>query len=345
MNVAAHSPGPPRGELLTSIAHALLPDELARYAVTLDRALAAQRPYLTAGEHQLYQRGKRLRPIVLLLVARRYLGDAPPSDKVIMAAAALEMLHVASLIHDDIIDDALTRRGLASVNACRGTKAAILIGDLQFVQAIRCFADAVETTAELRLVKRVLDAAFAICCGELDELTASPLADPEAQRARYFEVIERKTAIMFGLACETGAALGGGRTSDARRAGFYGRRLGRAFQIMDDVFDFVLPADQSGKGRGTDLVQRRLSLPIIYAMEELGAAHPLSRLVRGELPATDDRVAEALAAVQRCAALDRAYADARAQAIDALEYLQVGPANAYADALAQLALYTVERAA
>jgi heptaprenyl diphosphate synthase len=332
-----------RDDLMESIAGDLLGDQLERYAVMLERALEPQRRHLTPTEHQIYRRGKRLRPIMLLLAARVHLDGAPVPEKVIMASASLEMLHVATLIHDDIIDNALTRRGLESVNARRGTNAAILIGDLQFVQAIRTFADAIESESEMGLVKLVLDTAFDICCGELDELEARPDVDTATQRRRYFEVVERKTAIMFGLACETGAALVGGRTSETRRMGFYGRRVGRAFQIMDDIFDCLLSSEQSGKGCGTDLAQRRLSLPIIYAMEELGPTHLLSRLMRGAIEPAAETVREALAAMQRSTALDRAYADARDEAVDALEYLQPAPANAYSDALRRIALHTVER--
>ena len=164
--------------------------------------------------------------MMLMLSARMIHGDGELPEKVVMAAVSLEMLHVATLIHDDIIDGALMRRGLRSVNATRGSNAAILVGNLQFLQGIRSFVDAIDTESEMGLVKLVLDTAFRICCGELDELETDPNWEPHKLKEHYYQVIERKTAILFGLACETGVALAQGRSSDSRRAGYYGRRMG-----------------------------------------------------------------------------------------------------------------------
>lgn len=325
-----------------SIINDLLADDMQRFMVTLEKALLPQQKYLTDTEYMIYRRGKKLRPIMLILSARLIMGNGYLPDKIIQAAVSLEMLHVATLIHDDIIDEALLRRGLKSVNATRGVNAAILVGDMQFVQAIRCFIDAIETDKEMGLAKLVLDTAFKICCGELDEIEANPMQEIEKLKEHYFEVIERKTAIMFGLACETGAALANGHTSDARRIGFYGRRVGRAFQIMDDLFDFLQEDKEAGKIKGTDLTQKRLSLPIIYAMEELGADHLVSRIIKGHNPTTIE-FEKALESIKDTSGFMKTYADARFQAIDALEYLKPFKQNVYWDALKEIALYTVDR--
>ncbi|WP_282126778.1 polyprenyl synthetase family protein [Marinifilum flexuosum] len=320
----------------------LLKGDMSRFEETLKTALEPQSKYLTDIEHQMYQRGKKIRPIMLMLSARMIHGDSELSHKVIKAGVSLEMLHVATLIHDDIIDDALIRRGLESVNSKRGTNAAILVGDLQFVQAIRTFTDAIETDSEMGLVKMVLDTAFNICTGELDELETDAEWNLVTLRQRYFEVIERKTAIMFGLACETGMALAKSRTGEARRLGFYGRRVGRAFQIMDDLFDFLQNEKDSGKQVGIDLIRRRVTLPIIYAMEELGQSHKVSKIIRGEILPPEDISAE-IEAIKSTQAIERSYADARHEAIDALEYLKHFEKNKYRDALEEIALYTVDR--
>ncbi|WP_417722552.1 polyprenyl synthetase family protein [Salipiger sp.] len=331
------------GDALDEITGRLLAEDFARYEVELSRALSPQAPYLGAEEQELYRRGKRIRPMLLMLSARMIAGDGPLPAKVIKAAVSLEMLHVATLIHDDIIDDAMTRRGIASVNARHGTNAAILLGDMQFVQAIRTFTDAIETETEMGLVKLVLDTAFRICAGELDELRSDPGRDPVAQRERYMEVIERKTAIMFGLACETGVALVEGRTGQSRRAGFYGRRVGRAFQIFDDLMDILQAPEGSGKGRGTDLARRTLSLPLIFAMEELGPDHLVSRILRGA-EATPAELAQGVEAVIRSGAPARAWAEARLQALDAETYLRGFAESPWRDALRTIALVTVNRA-
>lgn len=316
---------------------------MTRFQNRLDEALEPQRKYLSETELEIYRRGKKIRPAMLLLAARMMHGEAQPlPDKVIMAATSLEMLHVATMIHDDIIDNALVRRGLGSVNARRGTNAAILLGDMQFVQAIRTFVDAIEFKTEMELVKLVLDTSFRICSGELDELETNPDLDTVALRERYFEVIERKTAIMFGLACETGVSLVQGRTSDARRVGFYGRRVGRAFQIVDDLMDLLQDESVSGKQRGMDLARRCLSLPIIYAMEALGPDHAVTRNIR-EGVRTAAELEQSIEAVIRTDGIARAYADARFQAIDALGYLEPFPDNRFRQALKDIALYTVDR--
>lgn|GEM_PF-869691 len=320
----------------------LLKEDMDRFNTVLAQALKPQEEYLTDTEYQIYQRGKKLRPFMMILSARLLYGNGELPLKIIKAAVSLEMLHVATLIHDDIIDNALMRRNLKSVNATRGINTAILVGDMQFVQAIRCFIDAIETESEMGLAKLVLDTAFRICCGELDEINTDPQWETEKLRQRYYDVIERKTAIMFGLACETGMALVKGRTSESRRIGFYGRRVGRAFQIMDDLFDFMHEDDVTGKLRGTDLVQRRLSLPIIYAMQELGNEHIVSRIIRGHEPSAAETEA-GMEAIRNAQGFSKTYADARWEAIDALEYLKPFPRSIYREALEEIAMYTVDR--
>lgn len=320
---------------------AMAPD-LKRFEQALADALAPQAKYLTATEFGIYRRGKKLRPLLLLLSAHLLLGDQQLPGKVIKAAASLEMLHVASLIHDDIIDNALLRRGLESVNASRGVNTAILVGDLQFLQAIRNFIDAIETDDEMGLVKLVLDSAFNVCTGELDEISTDPNWSIEQLKKRYMEVIERKTALMFGLACETGQALAGAHSSDARRLGFYGRRIGRAFQIMDDILDFMQHDHHSGKTAGIDLLQARMTLPIIYAMQTLPADHFVCRHMRREQP-LEQGLSLALEAIAHTDGLIRAYADARHEALDALNYLKHFPPSTYRDHLQAIAMYIVDR--
>ena len=320
----------------------LLSEDRERFFQLLHEALEPQRPYLTDTEYAIYQRGKKLRPMMLLLSGRMMHGLGPLPQKVIRGAVSLEMLHVATLIHDDIIDNSLVRRGLCSVNAARGTETAIIVGDMQFVQAIRGFVDAINAQEDMGLVKMVLDTAFRICCGELDELHTDPTWNTALLHKRYLETIERKTAVLFGLACESGVTLADGRTSESRRIGFYGRRVGRAFQMMDDLFDFAHDDEAAGKPQGMDLARRRVSLPIIYAMDELGPTHSVSRIMRGE-SYDPVELRSGIEAVKRSASFTRAYAEARSEALDAVEYLRPFPRNRYRRALEDIALYVVDR--
>ncbi|MFF3005744.1 polyprenyl synthetase family protein [Kitasatospora sp. NPDC057940] len=337
--------GPPaaRADVLERLWRDLLPEDLARYQQVLEEVLRPQAEYLTPTEYALHRRGKKLRPMLLLLAARMVHGAGPLPDKVVNGAVSLEMLHVATLIHDDVVDDSSLRRGLPSVNAARGTHTAVLIGDLQFVQAIRGFVDGIDAQRDIDLVRTVLDTAFRVCCGELDELRTDPTWDTEALLAHYWRTVERKTAVLFGLACEAGITLAGGRTADARRAGFYGRRLGRAFQVMDDILDLTHDQHTTGKPQGTDLARGRWSLPLIHAAHELGPGHPATRILRGA-GHDDAQLREAAAAVRATGACATAYAQARTQVLDALTYLRPFPPSVYRDALAEIALDVVDRA-
>ncbi len=317
--------------------------DFERFEVELAAALAPQHDYLSETEYELYRRGKKLRPLMLLLSARLCAGaEAELPRKAIRAAVSLEMLHVATLIHDDVVDLAPMRRGLRTVFAERGTAMAVLIGDMQFIQAVRCFADAVETDKDMRLVRLVLEVGFKICCGELDEIQTDPTSSPGVLRQRYYMVVDRKTAALFGLACEAGAKLAGARTRLAFFLSRFGRRFGRAFQIMDDVFDLVRPEAVSGKATGTDLAQRRFSLPIVYALEELPADSPAARIMRGEAHSERD-LRQGLRDVAASNGILRAYAEARAMMLEGLQALEIFPDGPYRQALAAIAHYVVNR--
>ncbi|HET7505703.1 MAG TPA: polyprenyl synthetase family protein [Kofleriaceae bacterium] len=322
----------------------LMSGDLARFHETLANTLEPQRPYLTETEYAIYGRGKKLRPLLLLLVARMTHGGAPDEplpERVIKAAVALEMLHVATLIHDDIIDLAPRRRGLASVNAARGSDIALLVGDMQFVQAVRCFASGIETREDMALVQLVLDVGFKICCGEIDELLTDPTQPVVQLRQRYFRTIDRKTAVLFQLACESGASLVRARKRYIWKTGRYGRLLGRAFQIMDDLGDFMQTDEESGKLRGTDLLRRRPTLPILYALQELPTDHIVARILGGET-ASPAELDAAITAVVASNGFIRAYGEARAAAIAAARCLEVLPASPYRDTLVDLAYHVVD---
>jgi heptaprenyl diphosphate synthase len=337
---AAAAPPNPVERLETLIA-----EDLASFHSTLLQVLEPQRPYLSDVELSIYGRGKKLRPLLLLASTRMNQGGDPAlplPERVIKAAVSLEMLHVATLIHDDIIDKAPRRRGLASVNAARGPEMALLIGDLQFVNAVRCFASAIKAPEDMVLVEMVLEVGAKICCGEIDELMTDHRWSPKRLRDRYFRTIDRKTAVLFQLACETGAMLTRSRKRAVWKMGRYGRLLGRAFQMMDDLSDFVSLEPEAGKLRGTDLMQRRMTLPIIYAMEELGPDSRVSRIMAGD-PFTAEDIQSAINDVVGCGGFIRAYGEARAAVIEAAQSLDFFPPGPIRDALVRIAYHVVDR--
>ncbi|MEI9918525.1 MAG: polyprenyl synthetase family protein [Bacteroidota bacterium] len=302
----------------------LMSPDVELFNAEIAKALEPQRPYLTEIEYSLYTKGKRLRPLLLMMTARMSSGcafDEPLPNRVFKAAASLEMLHMATLIHDDIIDKAPKRRGVASVNESRGPDVALLIGDMQFVSAVRCFSSAIETKEDLDLVQTVLEVGFKICCGELDEIMTDARWDTERLRTRYLRTIDRKTASLIQLSCESGASLMRSRKRVIWKLGRYGRLLGRAFQMMDDLTDFTESEEQSGKQRGTDLRMRRPTLPIIYAMEELGNDSLVSRIIRGK-DVDEEQMNVAIDQVMYSEGFQRAYKEARHSIIQAVTCLE-----------------------
>lgn len=328
-------------------AAALIAADVKRFQDTLMLTLEPQHPYLSQTEYAIYNAGKKLRPLLLLLAARAVqtrAGDTELPQSVINAAASLEMLHVATLIHDDIIDRAPRRRGTLSVNHARGSDTALLVGDMQFVQAVRCFAAGIETAEDMVLVQAVLDAGFKICCGELDELNTDITWAPARLRQRYFRTIDRKTAVLFELACESGASLMRARKRHIWRLGRYGRLLGRAFQLMDDLGDFLHTDDEAGKDRGTDLLQQRPTLPIIYALQELPSAHLVHRLMHGE-PCGPGELQQAVDDVIATEGFTRAYGEARGMIIEAVTCLDELPPSPHREVLTSLAYHVVDKGA
>jgi geranylgeranyl pyrophosphate synthase len=209
--------------------------------------------------------GKRLRPLLVFLAA-----DTEEGDGLVRAAAAVELVHSATLVHDDVLDAASLRRGVPTVVAVGGRGAATATGDLLFARA---FAElAVNGRAdEIRVLS---EASSALAEGEL--LQRADAWNAEVPLERYLRRCELKTARLFEAACQLGALEGGGATEEL---GAFGRRIGLAFQLLDDVLDVSGPAQRTGKQRGTDLLDGTVTLPFILARErdgELAALDPRS---------------------------------------------------------------------
>ena len=195
--------------------------------------------------------GKRLRPLLVCLAA-----DGEDGDGVVRAAAAVELVHSATLVHDDVLDGASLRRGVPTVVASGGREAATATGDLLFARA---FAELVRNgrSDEVRVLS---DATSALAAGEL--MQRADAWDARVPVARYLQRCELKTARLFEAACRLGALGAGG---DADALGAFGRRIGLAFQLLDDVLDVSGPAERTGKHRGTDLLDGTVTLPLILA--------------------------------------------------------------------------------
>ena len=232
--------------------------DLARSEEMLTRYLSSQYACInTLVRHTERFKGKRLRPGLLHLCARGFGGEAPLATEV---AALIEMIHLATLCHDDVLDGAETRRNVPTLSAAWGNKAAVLTGDILLSRALEILSR-MEDARPIRILART---SRQICEGEL--LQVDNRFKLELDEEDYFELIEKKTAVLFAAAAELGALLAGAHEAESRRMYAYGRRLGIAFQVVDDCLDLVGIEQTVGKSLGSDLKNGELTLPIIHLL-------------------------------------------------------------------------------
>ena len=215
----------------------------------------------TIGEHTFGSGGKRIRPVMVLLAAR-LCGYRGP--RAIQIAAAAEYLHSASLLHDDVVDGAETRRGRPSVNARFGSKLAILVGDFLYARTCQTLVE----DGDPDILAAFSESIRAMAEGEVLQLTRS--FDPEMSEATYLEVIGGKTSSLLAAAAEAGAILGGVTRSERRAVREYGWQLGLAFQLVDDALDYAGSEQDLGKAPLTDVSEGKLTLPLIATLKRCG---------------------------------------------------------------------------
>lgn len=232
-------------------------DALIRERLASEVALIDQ-----IGAHIVSAGGKRLRPALVLLSAGA-LGSR--GDRPALLAATIEFIHTATLLHDDVVDDSGLRRGRQTANALWGNEAAVLSGDFLYSRAFQMMVDA----GQMAVMRVMADATNAIAEGEVLQLMNC--GDPDVTVARYLRVIELKTARLFEAACRVGAISAGAEAAVIDALGRFGHHLGMAFQLVDDVLDYVADAAVSGKSLGTDLAEGKPTLPLIHARDHSDA--------------------------------------------------------------------------
>jgi len=200
--------------------------------------------------------GKRMRPMLILLMAKNY-GQV--STATLHAAVGLELLHTASLVHDDVVDESAERRGQASVNAIYDNKVAVLVGDYILSTALLH----VSMTHNELIVRYLSELGRTLSNGEILQLTS--ISEKEISEETYYKVIKQKTAALFEACCAIGAVSAGVGESDIEKAKKFGQTLGIIFQIRDDIFDYY-DSDEVGKPTGNDMAEGKLTLPAIYAV-------------------------------------------------------------------------------
>ncbi|MGB6836712.1 MAG: polyprenyl synthetase family protein [Dehalococcoidia bacterium] len=285
-------------------------------------------------EHVLGGGGKRLRPLMALLAGK--FGDYRP-EPLVFLAASIELLHTASLVHDDVIDRSSTRRGRPTANALFDNQAAVMLGDFMFAHA----ADLVARTDNTEVVRLFSRTLMAMVSGELtQDLSAY---DYGQDIVSYFERIGGKTASLFAASSEGGAMLAGAPREWVKALHDYGHNLGMAFQIVDDILDFSGDEKEMGKPIGSDLMQGTLTLPALLLMERSPKSNPIKELFRDRR--CSKHLAEAIFMVQNSDILEESYAVARDFAQRARAALEPLPDIPARHALGDIADYVLERRA
>jgi octaprenyl-diphosphate synthase len=288
------------------------------------------------GDYLRRSGGKRVRPALTILANYAVGGDGSRYNSIRMATV-MEFLHTATLVHDDIIDNADTRRNRPTVNALYGNETAVLMGDWLYMSAF-----------ETSLAERSLPILDILTCvtrkmteGELLQLTL--LGNSDITEEEYLDVLRRKTAYLFSASCEIGGILGGATEEQQTALREYGLNLGTAFQLTDDLLDFTADDDVLGKAVGADLLSGKATLPVIYLME---SAPEMREVVRGVLregayKAISEQ--ELRVAIEQSGALTKARARADEYAKNAKTALEVLPDSEYCESLRALPTYVLER--
>ncbi|MEO7752840.1 MAG: polyprenyl synthetase family protein [Terracoccus sp.] len=314
---------------------ARLVDGLARVDDLLREVLDHDDPFIAgAAGHLAAAGGKRFRPLLTLLAAE--LGDGI-NDDVVRAATGVELTHLASLYHDDVMDEAQVRRGVTSVNALYDNSTAILVGDLLFGTASELIAGL--GAEAVRIQARTF---VRLCAGQIrDDRPRPEGVDPVEY---YLGVLADKTGVLIATAARYGAMFSGGTPELAELMRLYGEKVGIAFQLADDLIDITSDADETGKTPGTDLREGVDTLPVIRAKASTDPADArLLELLSADLSDDDAGVAEALALLRVHPALDAAREETYAVARDAQHLLDPLPDSDAKDALQALAVSVVDR--
>lgn len=285
------------------------------------------------GTYLIAAGGKRLRPIVALLSARACGYDR---DRHVLLATVIELIHTATLLHDDVVDTSDLRRGRHTANNQYGNAATVLVGDFLYSRAFQLMV----RIGNMAVMRVLADTTNTISEGEVQQLLNA--GNAQLDEPAYTEVIRKKTAELFQAAAQTGALLGGADTAVVAALRNYGHHLGMAFQLVDDALDYGGDAGQLGKNIGDDLAEGKMTLPLIHALRTASAAD--ATLIRAAIANRDGAaLPDVLRIVGICGALDYTLTIARQQADRALAALAPLPASPQQRALCELAEFAATR--
>ena len=276
--------------------------------------------------------GKRMRPALLILMARALGAD---EHKAAYLGAVIEILHTATLMHDDVVDEGLMRRGRPTANAKWGNPQAVLVGDFLYTRSFQMMVK----TGNLRVMQALADAANRLSEGEVVQMVNAH--DPSVDETRYFRVIERKTACLFEAGARMAAAIAECSKEQEEAAAQYALALGNAFQIADDILDYTGVAADIGKNLGADLREGKMTLPLIYTRE---LTTPEGRALIDEAVRKGDGPFDKITKlVVDCGALDRCSLRAEAELERGRQALAKLPPSIFNESLLELLSFTVRR--
>jgi octaprenyl-diphosphate synthase len=313
---------------------ALVASDLVAVDAEIRRQLASDVALVNqVGDYIVGGGGKRLRPLLVVLAARA--AGAKDSTH-IPAAALIEFIHTATLLHDDVVDDSARRRGRETANHAFGNPASVLVGDFLYSRAFQMMVEA----GNMRVMQVLAEATNTIAGGEVLQLMGSH--DPAVDEARYLEVIRRKTAKLFEAAARLGGVLAGSPAPLEAGLADYGMHVGTAFQLIDDVLDYSGDATAIGKSLGDDLAEGKPTLPLIHVMRT-GNPAQAALVRRAIVEGGREAFGSVLEAIRACGALDYAREAARREAEAAARAIEPLAASEFKQSLLELASFSVTR--
>ena len=288
--------------------------------------------------HTLSAGGKRLRPALLVLAARAA-RCAFPARTITASASAAELIHMASLIHDDVVDNAAERRGRPTANAAYGNQISVLVGDYLLAKSISLAA----REGNIDVIRVFSSVTIGLSEGEVLQITAK--GDVDTTEETYRRIIEKKTAGFIAGCCEIGGMLAEASPESIAALASYGMNCGLAFQVADDLLDYTGDPKVTGKALDGDLREGKMTLPLILAVRDAGSAERELLMLTLQTPEdlSDADIARVHQAIENCDGYRRTMEAARAYAHSAKDALSVLPASQYRDSLAALADYAVTR--
>lgn len=328
-------------EPLQKLLDYLADDMVACNRIIMDRMQSSVSLISQLATHLIVAGGKRLRPL-LTLASARLCGykehDKNDAIRHVRLAACIEFLHTATLLHDDVVDESMLRRGAASANAVFGNSASVLVGDFLFSRAFQIMTE----DGSLDIMRIISQASATIAEGEILQMTVQN--DLTTSIERYFEVIHGKTAALFAASCRVGAIVADQSLEKEMALESYGMNLGMAFQLIDDALDYSAKQEELGKQIGDDFREGKITYPILIAYQKSNKSEKefWERVIAEGKQDTED-LKEALILINKYQAIEATVKEAKIFANKACDALKIFPASEIHTLLKDIANYTVYR--